>query len=371
VPAEEPVGEYGPVAVLCAEDYEALARAKLRADNWDFVAGGSGTERTLAANRAAFDRVAIRPRVLVDVSTCETAMTLLGASLSGPIGVAPTAYHRMLHPDGELATARGAADVGALYITAFFASQPLEAIGAVGPGPRWLQLYWLRDRDAFASVIDRAAAAGFTALVLTVDAPVLGQRLRDLRNRFALDADIRPANLDLSLTAGMSTREQGRSAVAQHALHVFDPSITWADLAWLRQRSPLPLLIKGILTAEDALLAVEHGAAGIVVSNHGGRQLDNAVASLDALPEVVDAVAGRCPVLVDGGVRTGTDVLVALALGADAVLLGRPVLWALAAEGAAGVANVLTLLRAELANAMALAGRPTLASIDRSAVRPR
>jgi 4-hydroxymandelate oxidase len=358
------------VAVLCIEDYEPLARAKVRADNWDFVAGGSGAERTLAANRAAFDRVTLRPRVLVDVSTCETGMTLLDATLTSPIGVAPTAYHRLMHPDGEVATARGAAEAGALYITAFFASQPLEAIAAAGgAGPRWLQLYWLRDRNAFGELIDRAADAGFQALVLTVDAPVLGLRLRDLRNGFALDPDVRPANFPTSVTAVMSDRAHGRSAVAQHVLETFDPSITWADLAWLRERSPLPLVIKGILTAEDAALAVEHGAAAVVVSNHGGRQLDNATASLDALPEVVDAVAGRCPVLVDGGVRTGTDVLVALALGADAVLLGRPVLWALAADGAAGVANVLTLLRAELANAMALAGRPTLESIDRSVVR--
>jgi 4-hydroxymandelate oxidase len=355
--------------VLCVEDYEPLARAKVRADNWDYVAGGSGSERTLVANRAAFDRATLRPRVLVDVSTCETATKLLGTSLTSPIGVAPTAYHRLMHPDGELATARGAAEAGVLYITAFFASQPLGAIAAAGgDGPRWLQLYWLRDRGAFGEVIDRAADAGFQALVLTVDAPVLGQRLRDLRNGFALDPEVRPANLARSATAIMSDRAQGRSAVAQHAVEAFDPSITWADLAWLRQRSALPLVIKGILTAEDAVLAVEHGADAVVVSNHGGRQLDNVPASLDALPEVVDAVAGRCPVLVDGGVRTGIDVLVALALGADAVLVGRPVLWALAVDGAAGVAHALTLLRAELANAMALAGRPTLASIDRSAV---
>jgi 4-hydroxymandelate oxidase len=271
----------------------------------------------------------------------------------------------MLHPDGELATARGAAAEGALYVTSFFASQPLEDIAEAGPGPRWLQLYWLRNREVFGGIVDRASAAGYTALVLTVDTPLLGQRLRDLRHGLAIDSDVRGG----SPAGDVAQRHAaGRSALADHALEAFDPSITWADLGWLRARSQLPLVIKGILTAEDAVLAVEHGAAAVVVSNHGGRQLDGAVASLDALPEVVDAVAGRCPVLVDGGVRTGTDVLVALALGADAVLVGRPVLWALAVDGAAGVAGVLGLLRRELALAMALAGRPTVGSIDRTVV---
>jgi 4-hydroxymandelate oxidase len=359
------------VTVLCVEDYEPLARAKVRADYWDYVAGGSGEERTLGANRAAFDRVALRPRVLVDVSTCETSTTLLGSPLTGPIGIAPTAYHRMMHPEGEIATARAAAAAGVLYIPSFFASQPLEDIAAVGPGPRWLQLYWLRDRELFGSIVDRATAAGYRAMVLTVDAPVIAARRRDQRNGLALGPEIRIANLDAEFNAAARRSLPGRSAVAQHALEALDPSITWADLAWLRERTPLPVVLKGILTAEDAVLAVEHGAAAIVVSNHGGRQLDNAVASLDALPEVVDAVAGRIPVLFDGGIRSGSDALVALALGADAVLVGRPVLWALAAGGSDAVAHLLDLLRAELAQAMALAGRPTLTTIDRSAVRYR
>lgn len=359
-------------SALCVADYEPLARARVPAAYWDYVAGGSGAERTLAANRAAFDRVALRPRVLVDVSTRDTATTLLGVALTAPIGVAPTAYHRMMHPGGEVATARGAALSGGLYVASFFASQPLADIAAAGGGsPRWLQLYWLRDRHAMAAVIDEAAGHGFSALVLTVDAPVVGRRLRDVRNGFHLDPDTRAVNLDPALMTAMHQGEVGRSAVQQHALRTFDPSITWADLDWLRARSPLPLVIKGILTAEDALLAVEHGVAAVVVSNHGGRQLDNAVASLDALPEVVDAIAGRCPVLIDGGVRTGTDVLVALALGAQAVLVGRPVLWGLAVDGANGVARVLDLLRTELAEAMALAGRPTLEAIDAAAVRRR
>lgn len=359
-----------PITVWCVEDYEPLARAKVRADYWDYVTGGSGAERTLAANRAAFDRVVLRPRVLVDVSACDPSTTLLGSELSSPIGIAPTAYHKMMHPDGEVATARGAADAGALYIPSFFASQPLEDIATAGGAAlRWLQLYWLRDREAFGAVVDRATAAGYRALVLTVDAPVIATRRRDQRNGLALGPEISLANLDAAGNAATHRRQPGRSAVAQHAIEAFDPSITWADLAWLRARTPLPLVLKGILTAEDAVLAVEHGVAAVVVSNHGGRQLDTAMASLDALREVVDAVDGRIPVLFDGGIRSGTDVFVALALGADAVLLGRPVLWALAVDGAAGVTHLLQLLRAELVQAMALAGRPVLAAIDRTAIR--
>ena len=355
---------------LCLEDFEPLARAKVRADYWDYIAGGSGSERALAANRAAFARLALRPRVLVDVSRIETAVTLLGDDLTAPVLVAPTAYHRMSHPEGELATARGAAEAGALYVASFFSNHSLEEIAAVGgASPRWLQMYWLRDREAFGGVVDRAAAAGYSALVLTVDTPVIGQRLRDARNGLALGPEMAPGNVTVAVDM-LQSRTEGRSALADQALLTFDPSITWADLAWLRARSPLPVVLKGVVTAEDAELAVEHGVAAIVVSNHGGRQLDNPIGTLDVLPEVVDAVAGRCPVLVDGGVRTGQDVALALALGAGAVLVGRPVLWGLAVDGAAGVAQVLTMLRAELAHVMALIGRPTIASIDRSAVRP-
>jgi 4-hydroxymandelate oxidase len=354
---------------LCVDDFEALARANVRTDYWDYIAGGAGSERALDANRAAFARVALRPRVLVDVSACTTATTLLGHELASPVIVAPTAYHRMSHPEGELATARGAADAGVLYIPSIFSNYPLEDIAAAGgAAPRWQQLYWLRDRAAFGAVVDRATAAGYSALVLTVDAPVIGLRLRDARNALTLDADTVPANLSAAQDL-LTTRTDGSSAVATQSLQAFDASITWNDLAWLRERSPLPVVLKGVATAEDARLAVEHGLAAIVVSNHGGRQLDNPIGALDILPEVVEAVDGRCPVLVDGGVRTGHDVAVALALGADAVLVGRPALWGLAAGGAAGVTQVLRLLQTELERVMALIGRPTVDSIDASAVR--
>jgi 4-hydroxymandelate oxidase len=353
---------------LCVDDFEALARAKVRADYWDYIAGGAGDERALAANRAAFKRVALRPRVLVDVSTVSTAVTLLGHDLASPVIIAPTAYHRMSHPEGELATARGAADAGALYIPSFFSNYTMEEIAAAGgAAPRWLQLYWLHDRETFGDVVGRAAGGGYSALVLTVDAPVLGHRLRDARNALTLDPETVPANLTAAKVL-LTTRTEGSSVVARTSVQAFDASITWDDLGWLRERSSLPLILKGIVTAEDALLAVTHGVAAIVVSNHGGRQLDNPIGTLDVLPEVVEAVGGRCPVLFDGGVRTGHDVAVALALGADAVLVGRPALWGLAVDGAAGVTEVLSLLQTELARVMALIGRPTVASIDASCV---
>ncbi|MFL6136990.1 MAG: alpha-hydroxy acid oxidase [Frankiaceae bacterium] len=335
---------------------------------WDYLHGGSGAELTLAANRAAFDRVALRPRVLVDVSSCDLTASLFGASSAAPLVVAPMAFHRLAHPDGEVATAAGAGAAGVPMVVAMLASRALEDVAAAATSPLWLQLYWLRRRDAVAQVIRRAEDAGYRALVLTVDTPRVARRLRDLRNGFTLPDGVDAVNLDASVMATAHRRRPGSSALQQHSRDQFDASITWRDLSWLRERSGLPLLLKGVLTAEDASLAVEAGVDGIVVSNHGGRQLDGAVASLDALPEVV-AAAPDLPVLVDGGVRRGTDVLKALALGARAVLVGRPVLWGLACAGAEGVTAVLRLLCTELEEAMALAGRPRIADIDRSAVR--
>ncbi|MGY0233123.1 alpha-hydroxy acid oxidase [Longispora urticae] len=358
------------MSILCVEDYQPIARDRLTPEVWDFVDGGSGAERTLAANRQAFADLALRPRVLVDVSDPDPRTTLLGAALATPVAVAPTAYHRLMHPEGELATARGAGAAGALFVVSIFASQPLEEIAKEASGPLWLQLYWLRRRDVLADLVARAEAAGYGALVLTVDAPRIGRRLRDQRNGFAVDPSVRAVNLEAELMAATHERTEGGSALDRHAVETFDTTVTWADLAWLRGLTRLPLVLKGILTAEDAALACEHGVDAVVVSNHGGRQLDTAVASLRALEEVVAEVAGRIPVLVDGGIRRGTDVFCALALGADAVLLGRPVLWGLAADGADGVAGVLDLVTEELRHTMALAGRPRLADIDRTAVTP-
>ena len=349
-------------------EYEPLARAAMSETAWDYMAGGGGDELTLRWNRERLDATRLLPRVLRDVGAVDTRLALLGLELPFPVLLAPTGFQRLFHPEGELATARGAGQAGALYVVSMFATQPVEDIAEAATGPLWMQVYWLRRRDAVADVVRRAAAAGFRALVLTVDTPRVGRRLRDVRNAFALDETVQAVNLAPEVMATAHRRRHGESALASHAAEAFDPTITWDDLGWLRGLTDLPLLLKGIVTAEDAARAVACGVDGIVVSNHGGRQLDGAVPTLRALPEVVDAVDGACPVLLDGGVRTGTEVFAALALGARAVLVGRPVMWALAADGSAGVAEVLRLLHDELVLAMALAGRPTLAEINRSAV---
>ncbi|MGE5290470.1 MAG: alpha-hydroxy acid oxidase [Micromonosporaceae bacterium] len=354
---------------LRLEEFEALAREKLPPDVWDYLQGGSGAEFTLAANRSAYDRVVLRPRVLVDVSELDLTTTLLGQPIALPVAVAPMAFQRLAHPDGEAATAAAARGAGTLFIASTFASRRFEDIAAASGGGWWLQVYWLRQREALTHLLQRAADAGCAALVLTVDAPRLGRRLRDIRNGFTLPAGITAANVETSVMAATHEHQPGSSSLQRHAASELDSSITWADLEWLRAQTALPLAIKGIVTAEDAKLAADHGADAIVVSNHGGRQLDGAIATLDALPEVVDAVAGRIPVLVDGGVRSGTDVFRALALGARAVLVGRPVLWGLTHAGAAGVAAVLKLLHDELSEAMALAGLTRLADIGPAAVK--
>lgn len=359
------------MSLICAEDYQRLARDRLSADVWDFIEGGSGAEITLEANRRAFDEVRLRPRVLVDVSHCSTRAAVLGASLAVPMGIAPTAFHKLAHPDAEVGTARGAGAAGALYIVGLFASRTIEEIAEAASGPLWFQLYWLQRRDVMEYLVKRVVAAGYRAVVLTVDTPRIGRRLRDLRNAFALDPEIRAVNLDQDLMAATHRRRIGESAIAVHSAQTFDASLTWDDLTWLRETTELPLVLKGILTAEDAVRALDCGVDAIIVSNHGGRQLDGAPASLHALAEVTAAVDGRCPVLFDGGVRRGNDIFIALALGASAVLIGRPVLWALAVNGGAGVAALLRLLQEELTLTMTLAGRPTIADIDRSAVTMR
>jgi 4-hydroxymandelate oxidase len=353
-------GDLGAVA--------AAARALLPPDVWGYLQGGSGAERTLRANRAAFDRVALRPRVLVDVGTISLHTSLFGVEWQVPFGVAPMAYHRLAHPDGEVGSAAAAGAVGGLFVSSIFASRTFADIAAATAGPRWHQLYWLRDRDALADVVARAEEAGCGALVLTVDAPRVASRPRDLGSSFVLPEDVQAVNVDPAVMGSTHAAAAGTSALQRHSQERFDPSVTWTDLPWLRARTSLPLLLKGVLTGPDARLAVEHGIDGLIVSNHGGRQLDAAVPSLYALPEVVDAVPPEVPVLLDGGIRRGSDVFAALALGARAVLVGRPVLWGLAASGQAGATAVLELLRDQLEECMMLAGRPAVGSLDRSAV---
>ncbi|MSP62584.1 MAG: alpha-hydroxy-acid oxidizing protein [Myxococcales bacterium] len=354
-------------ALLTVDEFERAARDRLPAMAYDYFRSGADDERTLADNVAAFSRYAIWPRVLRDVARRDLAVELLGCAASSPILIAPTAYHGLAHPDREPATARGAATAGTILVVSTLANTRIEEIAAAAPGPKWFQLYVHRDRGMTRALIERAAAAGYLALVLTVDTPLLGRRLADERNGFALPPGLEMANL----VDGNEGSGAGGSALAGWFAARHDASLGWSDLAWLRSVTDLPIVLKGILRADDAARAVAEGVAGIIVSNHGGRQLDGAPATLDALPSVAEAVAGRCALLVDGGIRRGTDILIALALGAQAVLVGRPVLWGLAVAGEHGVARVLDLLRDELSRAMALAGCPDLASISRDLVRPR
>ena len=300
--------------------------------------------------------------MLVDVSEVTTATTVLGTETSMPLLVAPTAFQRMAHPDGELAMARGAAAAGTVLCLSTLATATIEEVAeASGDGPRWFQLYWSHDRGLVKNWLDRAAATGYSAVLLTVDLPELGRRERDLRTGFEIPEEIPvPIFLALAESAGAISPMDINWAV--------DKSLTWRDLEWLRSISSLPLLVKGILTAEDALLAVESGADGVVVSNHGGRQLDGVAAAFDALPEVVEAIGDRAVVLMDSGIRRGTDVVKALALGAEAVLAGRAPLWGLAVGGAEGVERVLGLLREELALALALCGCGSPSDVSRSHV---
>jgi isopentenyl diphosphate isomerase/L-lactate dehydrogenase-like FMN-dependent dehydrogenase len=331
-------------------DYERLAQARVAPAAWDYYASGSDDEVTLRANRAAFARLQLRPRVLRGVDHCDLTTTVLGTSVSMPILIAPTALQGMAHPEGECATARAAGMMGTLMGVSDSASRTLEDVAAAATGPLWYQLY-VTDEVTTAERLQRATAAGYRAILLTVDAPRWGRKERALRSDFDLPPGITYAN-----HASLATK---RSILP----------LTWERLAWLRSLTPLPLVLKGILTAEDAELAVQHGVEGIVVSNHGGRQLDGVPAAIEVLPEIVAAVAQRCEVYLDGGIRRGTDVLKALALGARAVLVGRPILWGLAVDGAAGVVGVLTLLRDEFEQAMALVGCADLAEITPALVR--
>lgn len=337
-----------PAEPVNVRDYERLAEERLDPGAFGYFAGGSGDERTLEENVAAFGRWHLRPRVLVDVGSVTTETTVVGQDVSMPVLVAPTAFHRLAHPDGELATARGAAAAGTVMCLSTLASvSPAELAAAAPEGQRWFQLYWPRDRGFTQELLAGTVEAGFSALVLTVDFPAAGRRERDIRASFRLPDDLPLPNLPAGLGRGDFHAALGE---------VVDPTLTWRDLEWLRSVCALPLVVKGVLTAEDALLALEHGAVGIVVSNHGGRQLDGVPASLDALPEVAEAVGGRAEILLDGGIRRGTDVAKALALGARAVLVGRAVIWGLAAAGEEGVRSVLELLRAEVALALTLLG---------------
>ncbi len=331
-------------------DYVEAAREKVAPEVWCYFEGGAGDEVTLRDNVAAHERWQLRPRMLVDVSAVTTATTLLGTEVASPLGVAPFAMQRLLDPEGEVATARAAAAAGVLMCVSTLTTRThADIAAAAGGGPRWFQLYVLKDRQRTLDHMHEAREAGYTALVLTVDAPVIGRRERDLRLGF----ENPPPDLDLPYAN----------------LFEMTPEITWRDLEWIRAEMPLPIVLKGILTREDATLAVEHGADAVWVSNHGGRQLDGVPAGLEALPEVAEAVAGRCEVYVDGGIRRGTDVLKALALGADAAFAARAFACALAVDGEAGVAHALSLLQDEIALGLGLLGCVSPEQVTRAHVQ--
>jgi 4-hydroxymandelate oxidase len=352
-------GDLVAESAQCLADFERTAAAVLPADIWDFVAGGSGGETTLDANRTALDRVFVVPRVLRDVSRCTTESTLLGRPVRLPVAVAPVAYQRLVHPDGELAAARAAKASGVPFVASTLSSIPIEEISATG-ATVWFQLYWLRDGDVALDLVRRAERAGCEAVVLTVDVPWMGRRLRDVRNGFALPDHVRAANVSTGATA--HRQRANSSALAVHTGQAFSSALTWSSVAALRDQTRLPLVLKGVLAPEDALRAAEFGVDAIVVSNHGGRQLDGAVPSIDALAEVAPAVGGSCEILLDSGIRSGTDVLKALALGASGVLVGRPLIWGLAAAGEAGARRVLELLAVELRDALGLSGCDSVAA---------
>jgi 4-hydroxymandelate oxidase len=343
-------------------DVEARGKAGLSLAAADYFAGGAEDEVTLRANRAAWETIGLRPRYLVDVSERSPGTTVLGTPVRLPVLLAPTGFQQLAHPDGELATARAAAEAGTIMVLSTFSTVALEEVQRATPAPKWFQLYVHKDRGLTRNLVERAHAAGFTALVLTVDVPVLGRRERDLRNGFSLPPEIRVANFDM--TQSETLHDAGEeSGLARFHRGLREPSFSYRDLDWLATLSPLPILLKGVLRGDDARASLDHGVKGIIVSNHGGRQLDGAISGIRALPDVVDQAGGRCEILVDGGVRRGTDIVKALALGARAVLIGRPLVWGLAWNGAAGVGEVLRILAEEFDTAMALCGARSPAQI--------
>jgi len=350
------VSEVDPLAALVRyEDFAEVARERLPDDVYDYYASGALSEWTLGENERAYTRWRFRRRVLVDVSAIDASCNLLGTSLSTPLLVAPTAFQCLADPEGEVATGRAVRAAGSLMVVSTLGTRTLEDVAATGV-PRWFQLYIHKDRGLTRHLVERAEAAGFTAIVPTLDTPRIGIRYADQRNRFQLPPGLEVANLSAHFPDAAAS---GLRAFSEQ----FDDAIGWDDLAELCRSTTLPVVAKGVLAGADGVRAADAGCAAVIVSNHGGRQLDGDPGTLDALPEVVDEVAGRISVLVDGGVRRGTDVVKAIALGASAVLIGRPVLWALAAGGQAGVERMLRLMQEEIIDAMRQLGVADLSGI--------
>ena len=348
-------------------DFEKEMKAKLPKMIYDYYAAGAHDELTLGENRAAFDRIKLKYRVLRDISRRDLSATILGQPVSMPIIIAPTAFHCMAHPEGELATVRAAGRGNIIMILSTLSTTAIEDVLENADGPVWFQLYVYKDRGATKALVERAESAGCAAIVLTVDAQILGRRERDVRNRFQLPEGLSVKNL---MPAGKEQLPQdvGDSGLAAYVASLFDPTLCWKDLEWLCAITHLPVVIKGVVHPEDARQAMDHGIAGIIVSNHGGRQLDTSPATGDVLSEIVEVADERIEVIIDGGIRRGTDVLKAIALGADAVGIGRPVIWGLAHDGEAGVEQVCEILRFELDLAMGLCGCSSIKEISKDLI---
>jgi L-lactate dehydrogenase (cytochrome) len=379
----------GLARAFTIDDLRRLARRRLPRAVFDFVEGGAGDEQTVVRNRAAFERLLFQPKVLVDVSKREQATVVFGNRIETPVLLSPTGMAGLCWPKGEVAAARAAHEAGTIYTLSTHSSCSIEEVAAGSPGPLWFQLYVWQNRDLTRSFVERARAAGYRALLLTVDVPVISRRERDLRNGFTVPPRLTARNvLDTVRRVGWIRRvlfgprltlanlvgapgapRTDIVTLAGVANRQVDPSIAWGDLVWFRSLWSGPLLLKGVLTAADARRAAEHGVDGLVVSNHGGRQLDGVPATIEALPEIVDAVGGRIDVLLDGGVRRGADVVRALALGARAVMVGRPYLYGLAAGGPAGVRHAIETLAREVDQVLALVGVPRVGDLDRTIVR--
>lgn len=344
------------------DDFEALAKQILSKEVYDYFAGGASGEVTLRDNRFAYDSMKIIPRVLAGVGSRNLSTSVLGESLSLPVMIAPMGFQGAACSEGELATIRAAQAAGTITVLSTMSNVSLEAAIDATDSPLWFQLYAYKDRSITESLVVRAQAAGYSAIVLTVDTAVLGRRERDIRNQFQFSKDLVAANLVSYGLEKISPEAKG-SSIESYVKNMFDDSISWRYIEWLKGITQLPIIIKGLLHPEDAVLAVKHGSSGIIVSNHGGRQLDTTPATINLLPGIVSAVEGKIPVFIDGGIRHGTDIVKAISLGADAVLIGRPVIWGLAMSGERGVYQVMETLRQELDTAMALCGFNSVLSL--------
>ena len=354
--------------IINLESLEPAARDQLERSLYDYIAGGAGDEWTLAESRAAWNRLQLLPRMLRGVANRSLETTVLGTPVSMPVLVPPMGFQGLCHLDAEEATARASGEENTIFCASTVSNRSLEAIAAAGAGPKWFQLYVYRDRGITRSLVERAAAAGYTALCLTVDTPMSGQRERDRRNMLRMPGHLELGNFPSAHTAMQHEGGGKGSSLAAYIHSQWDPGLTWKDVEWLRSISPLPVVVKGILAPQDAVLSIDHGADAVIVSNHGARQLDTVPASITMLEPIVYAVDGRAEVLIDGGIRRGTDVLKALALGARAALVGRPILWGLTLGGAEGVRAVLQHIRAELDLAFALAGCASVSDVSRELV---